>query len=187
MFNPLHRLCPPARCKSGLGSAGSHDSARTAIRSRLCGPNMLSSFSLLQILRNNALFCCGRALLLSARAWRHQISLKMRSAFVCAVQTRFRACNLGVFLSLFCYNVMVCCAQALVYCAKPCLAVFCKKRDPLTPVRSKRIRPVHLCTFFVKMLCLTAPEPFFCPQSLASPNFARNAIRKEGSAAAHLK
>ena len=35
MFSPLHRLCPPARCKVRLISAGFHNSTRTAIRSRL--------------------------------------------------------------------------------------------------------------------------------------------------------
>ena len=35
MFSPLHRLRPPGRCKVWLSSGDSHNSARTAIRSRL--------------------------------------------------------------------------------------------------------------------------------------------------------
>ena len=42
MFTPLHRLCPPARCNSELSCGDSHNSARTAIRSRLCNPNTLA-------------------------------------------------------------------------------------------------------------------------------------------------
>ena len=63
--------------------------------------------------------------------------------------------------------------------AGPCLAVFCKKRDPLTPVRSKHASTspnyVHLSSKC--SLILLWPGPPFKRPSLVSPHFARNAIR----------
>ena len=56
MFNPLHRLCPPARCNLRLICNGFHSSARTAIRSRLCGPNTFSPLPNLHIFLENARF-----------------------------------------------------------------------------------------------------------------------------------
>ena len=97
MLSPLHRLGPPTRFNSGLASGGSHNSARTAIRSRLCGPNTFSPLPVLHVFRRNALFYCAWALLLGAGAWRRQITLKTRSARACAVQTRFRPSHFGVF------------------------------------------------------------------------------------------
>ena len=80
MFSPLLRLCPPARCESGLLCGDLHNSARTAIRSRLCGPNTVSPLPVLHLFCGNTFFYCARALLLSARAWRRRVSLKTRYA-----------------------------------------------------------------------------------------------------------
>ena len=43
-------------------------------------------------------------------------SLETRSPHACAVQTRFRPCNFGVFFESFSLNALVCCASALLYC-----------------------------------------------------------------------
>ena len=101
MFSPLHRLCPPGRCNFRLGSGDWHNSARTAIRSRLCGPKTFSPLPILHLFRENALFYCARALFVSAQALRPRISLKTRSAHACAVQTRFRPSRFGAFSEPF--------------------------------------------------------------------------------------
>ena len=97
MFSPLHKLGPPPRFRSGLLCADSHNSTRTAIRSRLCGPNTFSPLPMLHIFRKNFSFYRARALFLSAQAWHLRISLETRSAHACAVQTSFRP-----FWNVFC-------------------------------------------------------------------------------------
>ena len=101
MFSPLHRLCPPGRCNSRLSSAGSHNSARTAIRSRLCSPNTFLPLPILHTFYDKSICYRTRALFLSAQAWRPRISLKTRSAHACAVQTLFRPSFFGGFFKPF--------------------------------------------------------------------------------------
>ena len=135
MFSPLR---PPVRFRSGLLCGDFHNSATTAIRSRLCGPNTFSLLPILHIFRENTVFYCARALFFSAHAWRLRNSLKTRSAHACAVQTRFRPSIFEMFVQHVSRKMHWFAALRPCFTApKPCLAVFCTKRDPLTPVRSK--------------------------------------------------
>ena len=61
---------------------------------------------------------------------------------------------------------------------KPYFAVFCKKRDPITPVQSKHAFAPSIFPFcFRKCVFVTAPQPFFQAPEPAPPNFPQNAIR----------
>ena len=163
MFSPLHRLGPSIRCNFELSSGDSHNSARTAIRSRLCAPNTFPPLPIFTLFRENVFFYSARALLLSAHAWRLRISLKTRSARACAVQTRFRPSICGVFVEpcfvkMYWFAALRPCFTA----PKPCLAVFCKKHDPLTLVQSKHaFAPSIGCFFPRKCVLFTAPALFF--------------------------
>ncbi len=76
-------------------------SARNAIRSRLCSPNTHSPRPFFDFFGEMLVFYCARAFLLSARALRPRISHQTLSAYACAVQTRLRPSNLGVFFKPF--------------------------------------------------------------------------------------
>ena len=153
MFSPLHRLCPPVRFKSGLSSGDSHNSARTAISSRLCGPNTFPPLQILHMFRKNSVSDCARALFVIAKALRPRISLRTRSAHACAVQTRFRPSNFHKcfeFFSIKCTGfVRLGPALLRLSHAWPFSA-----RNAIT-----RIRPVHFSIVFAKMLGLNAPGP----------------------------
>ena len=101
MFSPLDRLLPLVESELRWVARDFYNSARTAIRSRLCGFNTFSPLPTLHIFRENVFFHCARTLFLSAQAWRLRISLKTRSAYACAVQPRFRPSILGVCFKPF--------------------------------------------------------------------------------------
>ena len=162
MFSPLHRLRPPARCSFGLASGGLHNSARTAIRSRLCNPNTFSPLPILHTCREKYIFYCARALFLSTQVRRLRISLKTRSAHACAVQTRFRPFHLGVFFEPFPLKdigllrfgpALLRLSHAWPFSARN--AIRSRLCSPNT--HSPRL----FFHFFTEMCFFTAPEPFF--------------------------
>ena len=162
MFSPLHRLGPPPRCEFRLVCNGSHNSARTAIRFRLCGPNTFSPFQSLHLFRKNALFYFTQAVFLSVQAWRLRNSLKIDPPMPVLSKHASARPFLACLLSLFRYNELVCSLWPCFTAPKRCLAVFCKKRDPLTPARSKHAFAPSVFLFFPrKCVFLTAREPFF--------------------------
>ena len=179
MFSPLDRLCPPPRCKVGLGSAGFHNSARTAIRSRLCGPNTFLPLPGLHTFREKSTFYLARALFLSARAWRHRISRKTRSAHACAVQTHFRPSLFGVFFEPFSLK----CIGLLRFGAALLRLSHAWPFSARNAIRSRLCSSnTHSpCPFFHLFLgnvgFLLRPTPSFTRPSLAPPNFSQNAIR----------
>ena len=101
MFSPLDRLLPLFESGSRWVARGFYNSARTAIRSRLCGPNTFPPLPIFTFCREDTLFYCARALFFSAHAWRLRNSFKTQSAHACAIQTRFRPSHLGVFFQPF--------------------------------------------------------------------------------------
>ena len=162
MFSPLLRLCPPPRCGFGLVCGDFHNSARTAIRSRLCGPNILRLSQFCTFFAKIVFFDCARALFLTAQAWRLRISLKTRSAHACAVQTRFRP-----FIFEECFK----------YCSLKCTGLlhFCPALLRLShawPFSARNEIRSRLCSpnthsprpffhSFAEMCFFTAPEPLF--------------------------
>ena len=161
MFSPLDRLSGPGRCNFRLVSADLHNTARNAIRSRLCGPDTFLPLRSLHTFREKSTFYRARALFLSARAWRHRISLKTRSAHACAVQTRFRPSLFGVFFesfSLKCIGLLrfgfalLRLSHAWPFSARNAI------RSRLCSPNTHSPRP--FCHFFAEMLV------FYCAQAL---------------------
>ena len=179
MFSPLHRLGPPTRCMVGLGSAGSHNSARTAIRSRLCSPNTFLPLPILHTFHEKSNLYRTRTLFLSAQAWRLRIPLKTRSAHACAVQTRFRPSLFGVFFEPFLLKLigllrfgaaLLRLSHAWPFSARNAI------RSRLCTPNTHSPRPFfHIYRGNVSFLL--RPTPSFTRPSSAPPNFSQNAIR----------
>ena len=173
MSSPLDRLSGSARCNIRLGSAGSHNSARTAIRSRLCSPNTFLPLPILHTFREKSTFYRARALFLSAQAWRLRISLKTRSAHACAVQTRFRPSLFGVFFEPFSLK----CIGLLRFGAALLRLSHAWPFSARNAIRSRLCSPnTHsprpLFHFFLTgiLVFLLRPSSSFTPPSLAPPN-----------------
>ena len=162
MFNPSHRLGLPPRFSSGLVSGDFHNSARTAIRSRLCGPNTFSPLPMLDVFRG---------FFVSLRPSPFFKRPGLASPNFPKNTIRSRLCGPNTLPSIHLWSVFWCFFAKMHWFAalrpcftapKPCLAVFCKKRDPLTPVRSKHAFAPSIFPFFPrKCVFFTAPEPFF--------------------------
>ena len=137
-------------------------SARNAIRLHLSGPNTHSPRPFSKLFREGVFFTAPepffkRPSLASPNFPQNTIHSRLCGPNTLTPVPFWHACQ-AFFIKMHWFAALLPCFTV----PKPCLAVFCKKRDPFAPERSKHMFASFIFPVFCMEMCFfIVPEPLF--------------------------